>query len=213
MARNKYPEETVQKILDASLKLFLEKGFEQTTVLDIVDNLGGMTRGAFYHHFKSKEEVLDALSDKLFYDADPFQEVKNDQSLNGLEKIKKLIKLNFANTQLQSVNMASIPLLKNPRFLTEFLENNTTVVLPMIEELIQIGIEDGSIKTTTPKAMADAFMLITIWIVPSIFPCTKSELVDRIDMAGQLLDSIGLPVLDDEILIYLKELMNQIDFE
>ena len=36
MPRNKYPEETVQKILDASLKLFLEKGYEETTVLDII---------------------------------------------------------------------------------------------------------------------------------------------------------------------------------
>ena len=47
MPRNKYPEETVEKILDVSLKLFLEKGYENTTVLDIVDHLGGLTRGAF----------------------------------------------------------------------------------------------------------------------------------------------------------------------
>ena len=52
MPRNKYPEETVQKILDAALKLFLEKGYEETTVLDIIGEMGGMTRGAFYHHFK-----------------------------------------------------------------------------------------------------------------------------------------------------------------
>ena len=55
LPRNKYPEETVQKILDASLKLFLEKGYEKTTVLDIISEMGGLTRGAFYHHFKSKE--------------------------------------------------------------------------------------------------------------------------------------------------------------
>ena len=42
--RNKYPEETVQKILDASLKLFLEKGYEETTVLDIISKMGGLTR-------------------------------------------------------------------------------------------------------------------------------------------------------------------------
>ena len=48
MPRNKYPEETVQKILDVSMKLFLEKGYEETTVLDIVGELGGLTRGAFY---------------------------------------------------------------------------------------------------------------------------------------------------------------------
>ena len=41
MARNKYPELTVEKILEVSQRLFLEKGYEQTTIQDIVDNLGG----------------------------------------------------------------------------------------------------------------------------------------------------------------------------
>lgn len=66
MARNKYPELTVEKILEVSQRLFLEKGYEQTTIQDIVDNLGGLTKGAVYHHFKSKEEIINALGDKMF---------------------------------------------------------------------------------------------------------------------------------------------------
>lgn len=45
MARNKHPEETVEKILAVSAKLFMEKGYEHTTLQDIIDNLGGLTRG------------------------------------------------------------------------------------------------------------------------------------------------------------------------
>ena len=40
MARNKYPEVTVERILDAAQKLFLEKGYDHTTIQDIVDELG-----------------------------------------------------------------------------------------------------------------------------------------------------------------------------
>ena len=54
MARNKDPEITVEKILDAAQRLFLEKGYENTTIQDIVGELGGLTKGAVYHHFKSK---------------------------------------------------------------------------------------------------------------------------------------------------------------
>ena len=54
MARNKYPEITVEKILRAAQKLFLEKGYDNTTIQDIVDELNGLTKGAVYHHFKSK---------------------------------------------------------------------------------------------------------------------------------------------------------------
>ena len=61
MARNKYPEVTVERILDVSQRLFLEKGYDNTTIQDIVDELGGLSKGAIYHHFKSKEEIMDAV--------------------------------------------------------------------------------------------------------------------------------------------------------
>ena len=63
MARNKYPEETVKKILDVSHRLFREKGYDHTTIQDITDALG-MSKGAVYHHFKSKEDILDKLTDR-----------------------------------------------------------------------------------------------------------------------------------------------------
>ena len=61
MARNKYPEETVRKILDVAERLFAERGYERTTMADIVAGLEGLTKGAVYHHFRSKEEIFDML--------------------------------------------------------------------------------------------------------------------------------------------------------
>ena len=129
-----------------SLKLFLEKCYEETTVLDIVDNLEGLTRGAFYHHFKSKEEVLDALGIKLFWDDNPFEKVNSEKDLNGLEKIKKAIKLSFQNEKQQKVGIMSISLLKNPRILAEYIESNQYIVYPFFEKLFQEAIADGSIS-------------------------------------------------------------------
>ena len=76
MARNKYPEQTLEKILNVAQKLFLEKGFDQTTIQDIVDNLEGMTRGAVYHHFKSKDEIMEALIHQMFLENNPFDELR-----------------------------------------------------------------------------------------------------------------------------------------
>ena len=53
MSRNKHPEVTVKKILEAAQRLFLEKGYDHTKIQDIADELG-MTKGAIYHHFGSK---------------------------------------------------------------------------------------------------------------------------------------------------------------
>ena len=41
MARNKHPEETVNLILDVALALFFEKGYDNTSIQDIIDGLGG----------------------------------------------------------------------------------------------------------------------------------------------------------------------------
>ena len=93
MARNKYPEETVEKILTAARRLFLEKGYEQTTIQDIVDQLGGLTKGAIYHHFKSKEDIMDALGNRMFADHNPFEAVRNRRDLTGLEKMREVVRI------------------------------------------------------------------------------------------------------------------------
>ena len=54
MARNKHPEETVQRILTTASKLFLEKGYEKTSLQDIIRETG-LSKGAIYHHFSSKD--------------------------------------------------------------------------------------------------------------------------------------------------------------
>lgn len=53
-------DEKRQELLDTAEKLFCQKGYEATSVQDILDALH-LSKGGFYHHFASKEEVLRAL--------------------------------------------------------------------------------------------------------------------------------------------------------
>ena len=205
LPRNKYPEETVQKILDASLKLFLEKGYEETTVLDIISEMGGLTRGAFYHHFKSKEEVFDALCEKLFYESNPFEKAKNHKELNGLEKLKFVLKTSFDETEHHQLSMASMQLMGSPAFLKKLIESNQELA-PMYQELIEEGIQDGSIKSEQPKLLADLFVLLTnFWSIPTIYPMTDDEAWQKFLMIKSIMDNLGLPVIDDEIVKLCKE--------
>lgn len=205
MPRNKYPEETVQKILDASLKLFLEKGYEETTVLDIISEMGGLTRGAFYHHFKSKEEVFDALCEKLFYESNPFEKAKSHKDLNGLEKLKFVLRTSFDETEHHQLSMASMQLLESPAFLKKLIESNQELA-PMYQELIEEGIRDGSIHSGQPKLLADLFVLLTnFWSIPTIYPMSDEEAWQKFLMIKSVLDHLGLPVIDDEIVKLCKE--------
>ena len=117
MARNKYPEVTVEKILKAAQKLFLEKGYDNTTIQDIVDELGGLTKGAIYHHFKSKEDIMDALGDQMFFDHNPFEEIRSRKDLNGLQKMRTAMLRNLSDQERMEITRQAIPIMKNPRIL------------------------------------------------------------------------------------------------
>ncbi len=52
----KHKNETREKILDSSFRLFAIKGFKGVTIDDLMNNCG-LTRGAFYAHFTSKAEL------------------------------------------------------------------------------------------------------------------------------------------------------------
>ena len=49
-----------QNLLDTAEKLFCQQGYEKTSVQDILDATS-MSKGGFYHHFASKDEVMTAL--------------------------------------------------------------------------------------------------------------------------------------------------------
>jgi len=63
LKRTRKGPQTRQQILDASLRLFSERGFARTTVRDIARE-AGITDAAIYYHFESKRELLDALVEK-----------------------------------------------------------------------------------------------------------------------------------------------------
>lgn len=206
MARNKYPENTINKILDVSLNLFIEKGYDKTTIKDIVDNLNGLSRGAIYHHFKSKEEIIDAVTTRLFEEQNPINKIKSDDSINGLQKLKRVFIASVSNQQQKKLLKSSPSLLKNPKILAMQINNCITVYAPLINEIIMEGVNDGSIKVSDSKELSEVIMiLLNIWINPSVVNVTKVEFTNKIVFIKKLFDSLGLPVIDSEVMLELRE--------
>ncbi|MGV0799073.1 TetR/AcrR family transcriptional regulator, partial [Mycolicibacterium elephantis] len=67
-------DQTRRDLIDAGRTLFVEKGFFNTSIGDLVTTSGVGTRGAFYHHFKDKAELFRAV----------FEEVERDLTLRSL---------------------------------------------------------------------------------------------------------------------------------
>ena len=65
--RSKHPEERRKELLDAAERLFVEQGYEETSIRDIITTVG-VAHGLFYYYFRSKEDILAAIIDR-FYDS------------------------------------------------------------------------------------------------------------------------------------------------
>ena len=214
MARNKYPEVTEERILDAAQRLFLEQGYENTTIQDIVDELGGLTKGAVYHHFKSKEEIMDAVGDRMFFENNPFEEVRKRTDLNGLEKLREAIRLNQSDTARTSMTIQSIPLTRSPRILMGMVDANRRILTPYFRELLEEGNRDGSLHTEYARELSELLPLLTsLWLLPSVFPATKEEMKRKFLFLGDMLERMGVPLFDDTIRPLVDDFFDRITEE
>lgn len=212
MPRNKYPEETVSHILDVSLRLFSERGYSQVKMQDIVEALGGLTKGAVYHHFKNKEDIFDALLNRYYQILEPMRAIQKS-NLSGLEKLKKVI-LQGLGDSIRNKEILSLSegMLKTPRFLLRQMEDNQAKVVPIFQDIIEQGNADGSLSVPYPKQAAEVFaLLINIWLNPAIYPASEDEYLQKMLQFQILLNGMGLPVIDDTILDGFKVLRKNLN--
>lgn len=200
MPRNKYPERTEQALLETAKRLFLERGYEHVTLQDIADACG-LTRGAIYHHFRSKEEVVDAVTTRLFQETTPFARLREDPSLSGLERLRRLVTAGASHQeQLRLYAMLAPTFDQSPRLVSAYLLNCRNRVVPMLRELIAQGIADGSIPAGDPDTLAEAAAVLTdILLSPLVFPGRRDAFLRRVRCAALMLEGAGLPLMDEAV--------------
>ncbi|MEI5995163.1 TetR/AcrR family transcriptional regulator [Candidatus Enterococcus mansonii] len=204
MARNKYPEETVKKILDVSEKLFLEQGYDHTTIQDIIDHLGGLTKGVIYHHFKSKEEIFNTVL-KQRYAIHITDRIDSMEGVSGFEKIRKIQSMTLQSLEHQKLAFSAKSLITNPRIIGELYTEAFTTVIPFIKTLVEEGIDDGSINTDYPQEVSELLVLSTnIWLAPLLYEMSEQELLDKLMFFKKLYDGINFPLIDDA---YIRDVL------
>ena len=209
MARNKHPEETINLILDISFRLFMEKGYEQTSIQDIIDHLGGLSRGAIYHHFKSKEEILEAATDRMTAESNRMlADIRDRRDLTGKEKLRRIFRESVNRPVQNDIFMAAPDFHKNPKLFFSLVHDTVAEVsVSYIQPIIEQGIADGRIRKEYPKQLAELILLAAnVWMNPMIFDSSVEESCRKFMVFGQMLRGFGLDIVDDEMLKRLREL-------
>ena len=209
MARNKHPEETVNLILDVSYRLFMEKGYEHTSIQDIINHLGGLSKGAIYHHFRSKEEILEAVSDRITEQSNQMlADIRDCPGMTGREKLKAIFKSSINRPEQNDIFTVAPDFNNNPRLLFSLIHETIEEAAPMyILPILRQGIEDGSIQTDYPEQLAELILLAAnVWLNPMMFDNTVEESCRKFMVFSQMLQGFGLDIMDEEMLARLQEL-------
>lgn len=202
MARNKHPEETVRLIMDTAQRLFMEQGYDGTSMQNIMDETG-LSKGAIYHHFSSKEEIFETICRRIGEEnAQRLAAVRDDAHLTGAEKLRELFRSAMLHPNQEQVVDIVPYLLDNPRFLAMHLRELFDITAPdYLVPILEEGIADGSVKAENPKELAEAILvLLDIWVNPILRPSSREETAARLRVFKSITQAMGLDILDGEVI-------------
>lgn len=179
--------ETRAKLLDAAERLFAENGVTHTSMAQVAEH-AGVTRGAIYHHFSNKQDLIESLMGRVRLPFDEMQEqIAEQPEFNALEEIRQR-SIEFVNRVVDDPRvqaLASILLHKceyvdevNPIKLRHVSGRNECICA--IEELFSKAIDDQQLpsKTDTRVAVLGLFGLVDgliyNWLLDSAYFDLKS---------------------------------------
>jgi len=153
-----------QEFLDTAFELFCKKGYENTSINNIIDKIG-VSKGAFYYYFKSKEEVLDQLSlqqtKKLINN---IKKIVEDDQLNALEKLNQItansLKYKAEHREHRKKIYKIFEQVTNAKLQQRILKNNVEYIQPIIQSIIEQGIQEGFFNTSFPEETAEIYIYL-----------------------------------------------------
>lgn len=155
-----------EKIIETSIELFDQKGFKETSVQEIVEAMG-VTKGAFYYYYKSKEELLKDICISYIEDLlQQQQRILQNVEKSCTEKLHEIVYMLLRNIkarrksariffrEMRHLHEAHLQEIKAKR--RAFREN--------YQKLIEEGIAKGEFKQTPiPHMVTFGILGITNW--------------------------------------------------
>jgi len=159
----KKPEVRKNEILDAARKFFFQKGYGQTTIQDIIDELS-IAKGTFYYYFTSKIDLLDQLVDRTTSEISASIKTILNMDMNAIEKFNKVFQVATA-VSLQNIDVFLVPLgvmykdentIIRVKMYRRMVEKST----PLLSSIIEQGIKEGVFNTPYHSDAAELLMQI-----------------------------------------------------
>jgi len=187
--------ETRNALLDAAEQLFSRQGVTNTSMMQVAE-AADVTRGAIYHHFKNKVDLIDSLMDRVRLPVDEMRcQVQAETEDNPLQQIKLRAKHFVQHTQDDPHTLALIEILLHK---CEYVDDELPIkmrhltgrneCIDDVAELFEFAIRKGQLPTSvTPRtAVIGLFSLIDgilyNWLL-------DKDYFDLVSVANQSIDA------------------------
>ena len=200
MARNAHPELTQERIIKAATELFTRQGYDKTSMQDIIDATGGLSKGAVYHHFRSKEDLFDAVADRLMKAMSETTGKNHARSKQGtaLEQLQSLFSPKRAQKRLEAANLMFRKF--NPKANPKMIGMEFTALVDERDDFVDLitqGNQDGSMHVNQVEQAAEILRLLAnMWLLPFFRQSTQAELRTRAACFFTIMQSLGIPLQD-----------------
>ena len=176
--------ERKNEILDAAAELFAAKGYEETSTGDILDRVG-IARGTLYYHFKSKEDILDALIERINgMLIERAKKAAEDQSVPVVERIVRTIMSLNVNSDEAAIGHEVLEQVHKPQNALMHQKMQQSLldgVVPILSGLIEEGNAQGVFHAEYPRETTELLVLYPVTIFDDCFLQTSEQLKKRIE--------------------------------
>lgn len=186
------PEERRSQLLDCAQALFFTKGFDDTTVQDVLD-MAGVSKGGFYHHFNSKDEllfgVLDRMGEAIFGQMDSIVEAGRDTALHQLHQFLHLranyLKENDYPGQVEFFRAMHME--QNTLLLHKFIQSVRAASSIVLAKIIRKGMADGTFDVRDADVAAELIVFLSTFMDDALLAAIEARGTDRAAKAAQKL--------------------------
>lgn len=147
-------EETRDRIVDAAQRLFFSRGYESTSIAEIIKAVD-IAKGTFYHHFGSKVELLDEIVVRFTREVlAAVEPIVDDPELTAVEKLRAFFVRGFAWKIADAKRfyglLRAIYADDNILFRLKVTERTISIVSPFLATMVRQGVQEGAFDTPIP---------------------------------------------------------------
>ncbi|MGI6095280.1 MAG: TetR/AcrR family transcriptional regulator [Lachnospiraceae bacterium] len=147
------------EILDAAEHLFVTKGFDGTSTNDILAEVG-IARGTLYYHFRSKEDILDAMIERINESlVKGVAGISSQKDVPVLQRLTEMMLALQVDSDLGHEIMEQMHKPQNALMHQKMQEKLLAGITPIIAGLIEEGISQGICQTDYPAEAAEMLLL------------------------------------------------------